>query len=531
MLRSYREHPSSSSLTPHLFIMPTAVLRRYTPPTCTLEIAAAGSALSRWTDRTVLKNLRFHLSFDDPKLSPDQQITVSGDQTQLEALSEVVSAYVQSLLHTAPDQVRWEAPLQLDVSPTALTDANPTASNSTVSNHPASNPALPDPPVSSQPVSSHPVSSQPVSSHFVSSQAVAEVGGGQPNRMGIFLTPQGLLSHQLQLGSLATEDSGPLVRLTTLQLFDLANALEEYHSEAFALPSSSRPAWLKINQKWGSMAAVAVLALGATGAIAKFVMDVSTPAPQTASVSREREANSELNSELFPTLSPPPLEASPSITLQPLPPPPPTGTAQADSPGLPPVGVTQAPPAPLPAPTTETLPNSSTSDQQVTVIPDPGAVASAPAQSLAGTGSGGSTSRPEPPRLTGTEEAAPQAASRALAPAADSSNVPSNSTAANNSTAFDTIPQVAEIRSYFQQRWQPPDGLSQTLEYRLLLNSDGSLQRIVPLGLASENYLDRTSMPLMGEPFVSATDDGSTPQVRLVLKPNGTVQSFLEYAN
>ena len=87
------------------------------------------------------------------------------------------------------------------------------------------------------------------------------------------------------------------------------------------------------------------------------------------------------------------------------------------------------------------------------------------------------------------------------------------------------------MRSYFQQRWQPPDGLTQTLEYRLLLNADGSLQRIVPLGQFSENYLDRTNMPLMGEPFVSAARNGETPQIRLVLKPDGKVQSFLEYAN
>jgi hypothetical protein len=452
--------------------MPTAVLRRYTPPTCTLEIAAARSALSRWTDRTVLKDLRFHLSFDDPKLLPDQQVTVSGDRTQLEALSEVVTAYVQNLLVTAPEQILWEEPLRIDGS----------ASSPNVHPFPASS-----------------------------------------EQMGIALQPKGLLSHELRLGSLATEESGATVHLTTLQLFDLANALEAYNAEAMTLPTSERSAWLKAPRGWANIAAVAVLALAATGGIAKFVIDVSRPT-QTASAPRERQVESELNSELFPALSPPPIEASPSITLQPLPPPPPTGTAQSNSPGLPPVGVTQAPPSPAqpPAPATASDPN--TPDQQVTVIPDPGAIASAPSESLAQAGSSGSSA---PPRLTGIDDAAPETASRAPAPV-DNTN---SNVAANNSTAFDTIPQIAEIRSYFQQNWRPPEGLTQTLEYRLLLNSDGSLQRIVPLGQASENYLDRTNMPLMGEPFVSATSDGSTPQIRLVLKPNGTVQSFLEYAN
>jgi hypothetical protein len=182
--------------------------------------------------------------------------------------------------------------------------------------------------------------------------------------------------------------------------------------------------------------------------------------------------------------------------------------------------VTQAPAGStqLPAPATAPLPNATTSNQQVTAIPNPDTIAAAPSESSAG-----ANSEATPPRLTGVEDEAPQAASRALAP--------SGSVAKNNSTAFDTIPQVAEIRQYFQQSWQPPDGLAETLEYRLLLNADGSLQRIVPLGQASENYIDRTNMPLMGEPFVSATSDGSTPQIRLVLKPTGQVQTFLEYAN
>jgi hypothetical protein len=73
--------------------------------------------------------------------------------------------------------------------------------------------------------------------------------------------------------------------------------------------------------------------------------------------------------------------------------------------------------------------------------------------------------------------------------------------------------------------------LTETLEYRLLLNADGSLQRILPLGRTSENFLDRTNMPLLGEPFVSPATNGRNPQVRVVLEPDGKVQTFLEYAD
>ena len=105
--------------------MPTAVLRRYTPPTCTLEVQASGSALSRWTDRTVLKNLQFQLSFDDPKLMPDQQVMVSGDQNQLEALHETVTDYVQHLLGQPPSAINWEPSLSLDPSPEQISESLP----------------------------------------------------------------------------------------------------------------------------------------------------------------------------------------------------------------------------------------------------------------------------------------------------------------------------------------------------------------------------------------------------------------------
>ena len=48
------------------------VVRKYTAPTCTLEIAANASVLARWTQKPTLKNQRFNLRFDDPRLGEDQ---------------------------------------------------------------------------------------------------------------------------------------------------------------------------------------------------------------------------------------------------------------------------------------------------------------------------------------------------------------------------------------------------------------------------------------------------------------------------
>ncbi|MCU0524518.1 MAG: DUF4335 domain-containing protein [Elainella sp. Prado103] len=535
--------------------MPTAVLRRYTPPTCTLEIAATQSALSYWADRTVIKDIQFQLSFDDPKLPPEQQITVSGDRSQLDALCEVVQQYTQQFLSADPTELPWEASLQPHLSqvqgsqslklqspeshPSELqpSELQPSELQPSELQSPESPPSeRPSPEVQPIPILKSPILKSPILKSPITvpqpeswSLDVSPHPGSAtllnlPTRLGIQLQPQGLLAHRLQLGSLATEESGSTVRLTALQLFDLANALEAYQTDTLSLPALVRPAWMtKLPRPW-AIAAAAILALGATGTIAKFILDIATPTVQTASAPQEREVNSELGSELFPALSPPPVEASPSVILQPLPPPvPPSGTV-SDGAGLPPVGVTQPPPQPVPQPGVQSMPQPNgqpvapgTDPAQVTIIPDP-TIATAPSQSLAE-----SSRSAEPPRLAESTESLDS--SIAAAPPNDDAGF-----SRSGSTAFDTIPQVAEVRDYFQQNWQPGD-LTQTLEYRLLLSADGSLQRIVPLGRASEQYIDRTNMPLMGEPFVSATEDGATPQIRLVLKPDGKVQTFLEYAN
>jgi hypothetical protein len=102
---------------------------------------------------------------------------------------------------------------------------------------------------------------------------------------------------------------------------------------------------------------------------------------------------------------------------------------------------------------------------------------------------------------------------------------------ASNTTAFDTLPQVAEARRYFQQRWTPPTGLTQTLEYSLIINPDGTIQRIIPLGQASGDYVDRSGIPLVGEPLVSPITPERNIRLRLVLSPDGNVRTFLEGNN
>jgi hypothetical protein len=66
------------------------------------------------------------------------------------------------------------------------------------------------------------------------------------------------------------------------------------------------------------------------------------------------------------------------------------------------------------------------------------------------------------------------------------------------------------------------------LEYSLVLDVDGTIQRIEPLGQAARTYIDETGMPLIGESFVSPNTNGQTPRIRVVFAPSGKVQTFLE---
>jgi Domain of unknown function (DUF4335) len=459
--------------------MSSSVLRRYTPPTCTLEVAAIGSALSRWTDRAVLKNLRFELSFDDPTQNSDQQVTIRGDRNQLEALWEAVSGYVQNLLMQPGglplepiDRLGAEAPDS--ISP--LHDA------------------------------------------------------------GIKLQSQGWLAHELHLGNLANAESA-IVPLTTLQLFDLANALDEYHAEALTLPSLGRPRWIKaVPNGWVQTAAAAVLVLGVSVPVVKFITDLS--APQVASnsaLTKDVEISTAQRAGDLPTPSAPG-RTPPPLTLTPLNPAtsPPVGTTvfPAPVPGV--ATVPDTPPASVPIapspPTTIEIPT----EQNFPAIPDNPPVAAAP-----------SVAPPAaPPRLEGTDlddltastapsssNAAPLDNELAAAGLSASNATPGAAARSASPAAPASGNQSEEVKSYFQQNWQPPEGLTETLEYRLLLNADGSLQRILPLGNASANFLDRTNMPLLGESFVSPTTDGKKPQIRVVLEPDGKVQTFLEYAD
>lgn len=480
-----------------------SVLRRYTPPTCTLEIMGKHSPLSRWAGQPVLKQLRFQLKLDDPKLLADEQITLQGDREQLEALHEVVTDYVQKVLEQSSD--RLELPLIVPV----------TGSNTVT------------------------LADFAAGTHQVTSSS---------NAAGIELRPRGLLSHELILGALANSVSGSVVYLSTLQLFDLANALDDYAADIVALPQlQHRSGWMPIYPHWGQIAAAALLVIGVSASVAKLIDGSYTTISQTnAPVSSQGASSSD---QKIATQIPPAVvekTVPPIASTAKLPPPTIAPTTVPITPGQPTInapaqlpGNQGVPVSPIQSGQPATIainPNDGSSDNIATVpgtvvppaptIIEPPRVAAKP-QKLPTELSG-----PAGTTAAGSREAggAPNAAAL-RGGGAGSESAASAAPEAANGTAFDTLPQIAEARTYFQERWSPPEGLNQTLEYSLAIAADGSIQGISPLGTVAGNYLDRVGMPLVGEPFVAPLPEGRSVKIRLVLSPDGNVQTFPESGN
>jgi hypothetical protein len=94
-------------------------------------------------------------------------------------------------------------------------------------------------------------------------------------------------------------------------------------------------------------------------------------------------------------------------------------------------------------------------------------------------------------------------------------------------TLFDQTPQLAEIRNYFQSRWEPPANLKQDLEYQMIINANGSLEKITPLGRVAQTHWSTLPLPQANQHFVSPSPRQAKQKIRLVLRANGQINTFL----
>jgi hypothetical protein len=548
------------------------VIRSYTPPTCTLEVFAQSSPLSRWMGKTVLKQLSFELRFDDPRLPEAHRVPIRGDRDQLEALSDAVTSYVQQLLQQSPENF-WVSFSGTQKSSTALDQPELESSTKTLNSF-----------------------------------------STQITGANIHLEPSSYLTHNLFLGSLANQASGSVIQLTLLQLFDLASALDEYSTDVMALPTLNNRSSDMRFPAWAPIAAVLVLAVGFLPVTWQYANNIRQK-EQTAKTSDPKEVEMALKPSpplTFPTPqaglttpatadnllgSAPPLPTStlpqapltvPSSSFGTVPsvlPNNPLTISQGTTPTLgrngampslgeaSPKAIANAPSSKIPGQQIGTLPNvgqnlpglnsqtnalpkrrnlplglsSNPTNLPLTISPVvPPSVPTIPNNSRVNTPTQGSRLTSE--QLDDTISAL-QANSSANKPSSEPSSSktgennpfidqlggdvsdgqrlrkPPTSTEVATGTLFDT-PQVAEAREYITKRWQPPAGLGQTLEYSLIVGIDGTIERIFPLNKAAREYVDSAGMPEVGKPFVSANKRGQNVRIRVVLSPDGKVQTF-----
>ncbi|MBV5260209.1 DUF4335 domain-containing protein [Synechococcus moorigangaii CMS01] len=416
------------------------LIRRYTPPTCSLEVTAKTSALSQWTGKPLIKELNFALSFDDPRLGPERRVVITGDRQQLETLANVVNDYVQGFLQNLnPD---WE------LRPPVVT-----------------------------------------------------IGGDRPGAPGgspvaTFSQPQlmtqGLLSHVLHLGRLATPESGPSLQLNITQLHDLAEALETYSADMVALPGLTASHQRRTMIRWGTIAASLLLAVGVGNTIWQ-----QQQSPETSStLSLENSDGPRNQAELVPP------NPHASYTFSPVP-------ESTDTP----LEAQQAPPQTVDL---NQAPTSGDAPPQPSVSPS-----TAPPAPIA------STAPSDSPDLSLAPSMGGQLARSTAADQAEAFSISGSGDPNAEAIAAARLNPQQQLERYFQTQWQSPADLREVLEYRLKLDDKGAIQTVLPIGKAAELYQAQLPFLNTGQ-NVGATLPPEARTFRLVLNPDGRVQTFTE---
>ncbi len=518
------------------------VSRQYRSPTCLLDIAAVSSPLSQWTERSVLKQVRFQMRL----LSGDvlgaegleQAIVIRGDRAQLEALCHAVDLYVQQQLM---DDRRFES-------------ANLTA----------------DYPVegsTAQLSRLEPKRTADLLNHAVATPA-----------SGIYLRPLGLLAHELVLGSLHSNTTSA-IRLGMVQLSDLATVLDQYNSDNLALPVlTERKLMLLPTAQWRAIAALVILSVGTAGLLTRIAYNpVPTLVGSTTSESTSpNQPGSQLDTAQVPSenliekshlskasrgrfeSTTPSSQAnsritiavSPKSTVEPIAPgiagpsfqSLPAGTSQREtritleqpqialappisppSGGVPPFPETVIASEPAHAPTSPLSAEQSNRQGNSAPAGDSSQVANDASLNQRSSAISGTIEAMPPPASAPPGQIVLRSPQSSTTNRRDSSWSISGHDRQQSSLPSEPVPQLAEIQRYFERTWQPTPRLTEPLEYVLWLKPDGSVQQVQPIGQIAQDYLRASSVPMPGQALTSPIATGRPLVVRLILSPNGQV--------
>lgn len=485
---------------------------QYSAPTCILRMTGDLSPLSQVSGQPVLKRLRFDLHI--LTLQGSSLIHLQGMRTQLLALSHAVQTYTQ------------------------------------------------------QHLSQHPVSSAPMQGAIngVPSAALAQL---LPLSQGeIRLHPLSLTQHRLQLGSLAPRRGPAEIGLSTLQLADLTDVLDQMEQTVSILPGDplARPRFLSRSLAWaGTAAAVLVVVVGVGTLLPERLnRNLSTQSSSEMEVGNDTSISqgtgpadpnrkgegywgTEARRSPADPNSPSPNSPSPDAS-SPQPagiattPPSPQGSVASPSPAveLPSPGQTQpshatqpgtaASPSqsasPLPSPSEDRNPSdSSTLAGAPATPPETSPGAAAPAETT--TPSSETTATRETPSHTAGSATpatvAPPVPGNATHPEehpADTTLTPGSDHAEPFGLA-DLPPWAETFQASLQEQWQPPADLTRPLVYHIVITQDGILARVMPQTDLAQQYQDDLPIPDLGEAIAPPGATGQTWEVTFL--PSGEV--------
>ena len=333
-----------------------------------------------------------------------------------------------------------------------------------------------------------------------------------------YLASQGLTNHELFLGSIAHDSDRQTITLGTVQLFDLVTALEAYQTKLSTLVDrSSIQAERKIIP-WGIGIAAAIAAIST---VAIFRPQVQQTAQQQ---SPPQAAIPELNEITPPTATDSDRQTATPKLQEPL----------ASTTRLPPPPAVETPkPKPdIPDPADYPLADVGRKAGLNDVENQNKLEERSPKESAVSEEANSESINLEPNPTDIASPARQKLENRQEINLDSASDSPSESLETTSDIATQNTPkqlsQIQEVTAYFRDRWQPPADLKQSLEYRLVLREDGSIERVIPLGKAARLYLSQTSIPIKGEEFISPVAEAESFVVRLLLNPDGRVQAFTE---
>ncbi|BAQ65617.1 hypothetical protein GM3709_2382 [Geminocystis sp. NIES-3709] len=489
-------------------VINTSSFRRYTPPTCTLEIYHPHSFWGNWGAKTFPPQFSFQLHFDDPRLPKNEKSVILGDRNLLEKLREKVNEYIAKYLEINSLEVE------------SLTCELPSDNQE----------------------------------EFIS------------------ISRDSTYRHRLFYQCFFPKEEILEIILTNTQLFDFVNALSSYYHDATKpIPEKNE----SISSHIGLSITITALTFVIGGGIWwRYEQQIADNQTNTDQLSTETP-----QSNIEDVIPPTPIDPKtiPSIVApevpenlknrNPLLPPPPTITQ-------PPQGETNIVGNNIKENNISPQPNQSA---EIIIAPPPLAppISNLPPPVLEQTNPNIITLQPSPSTVTPSFQptkplsppSKPQYPSRlstlpTLQPN-NSNKVPnslpnnsSNTIQAGINTLNSVSPNVIgnspnfeqqvsrldsslnqkksgglvsnEVKQYFQDKWQPPENLKQSIEYRLKFSQNGSLAKVTPIGQVAIVFLDRTGIPLLGEKITSSFSDQEEVTVRLILSPSGNVQTFDE---